>query len=274
MFSFLRSIGLYPLEWSQAIQATGKSLPYIGEVLDSAFSRAQAIIVLMTGDDEARLREQYRGTSDPSYERELTPQTRPNVIFEAGMAMGRNPDRTIIVEIGELRPFSDLSGLHTIRLNNSTERRQQFAQRLELAGCNVELSGTDWHKEGNFLITTEVEETPTETPIDFTESVTEIHGVSSLESFWESKGSPDSFTDITMLFAHWLYHKESIDPFNSDDIEYLYDLLRIPVSSNIPYNLRYHESRKNLLEMKERKDGKIAYRISRKGEEYVKKLGS
>ena len=39
IFAFLRSIGLDPLEWSRAVQSTGKATPYIGEILDAA-SRA------------------------------------------------------------------------------------------------------------------------------------------------------------------------------------------------------------------------------------------
>jgi predicted nucleotide-binding protein len=110
---------------------------------------AQAVVVLLTPDDEARLRAQFQTLSDPPYERELTPQARPNVLFEAGMAMGRNPERTIIVELGHLRPFSDMGGRHVIRLNNSTQKRQELALRLESAGCTVNLGGTDWHTAGD-----------------------------------------------------------------------------------------------------------------------------
>ena len=56
MFTFLRSLGLHPLEWPGAVAATGKSSPYIGEILDGAFNVAQAVVVLFTPDDEARLR--------------------------------------------------------------------------------------------------------------------------------------------------------------------------------------------------------------------------
>lgn len=48
LFRFLRSIGLKPLEWSQALMSTGRTSPYIGEVLDAAFAKAQAVVVLMT----------------------------------------------------------------------------------------------------------------------------------------------------------------------------------------------------------------------------------
>ncbi|HBB96239.1 MAG TPA: hypothetical protein DC054_12685 [Blastocatellia bacterium] len=150
LFRFLRSIGLRPLEWSQAIQLTGKATPYIGEILDAAFSDAQAVVVLMTPDDDARLRREFRKPNDPSYELELTGQSRPNVLFEAGMAIGRHPDRTVLVELGDLRPFSDVGGRHIVKLDNSVGARQGLAHRLERAGCTIDLRGTDWHTEGDF----------------------------------------------------------------------------------------------------------------------------
>ena len=150
LFTFLRAIGLHPLEWSEIVKATGKASPYIGEVLEKGFSIAQAVVVLMTPDDEARLREQYRGSSEPPHETELTPQPRPNVLLEGGMALGLFPDRTVIVELGTLRPISDIGGRHVIRMNDAPERRQDLAQRLETAGCAVNTSGTDWYKAGSF----------------------------------------------------------------------------------------------------------------------------
>jgi predicted nucleotide-binding protein len=152
IFAFLRSIGLKPIEWSQAVIATGKPSPYIGEVLDTAFSMAQAVVVLMTPDDEGQLLEVYRSTHDPEYESKLTPQARLNVIFEAGIAMGRDQNRTVLVELGKLRPFSDVGGRHVIRLDNSPGKRQEFSQRLKVAGCDIDISGTDWYKCGDFVI--------------------------------------------------------------------------------------------------------------------------
>lgn len=152
LFQFLRSIGLYPLEWSQAVEKTSKASPYVGEVLDAAFSVAQAAIILFTPDDVAMLQEPYRGEKEADYETELTGQARPNVIFEAGMAMGKFPDRTILVELGELRPISDISGRHVVKLNNTVAKRQELANRLKTAGCLVDLLGTDWHEDGHFEI--------------------------------------------------------------------------------------------------------------------------
>ncbi len=150
LFEFLRASDLHPLEWSEAVGATGKTSPYIGEILDAAFSRAHAVVVLFTPDDEARLRQELRGDSAPPHETELTGQARPDVLFEAGMAMGRNQNRTVLVELGNLRPFSDISGLHIIRMDGSSQRRQELAQRLLTARCPVNLDGTDWHNAGDF----------------------------------------------------------------------------------------------------------------------------
>ena len=162
MFTFLRAISLHPLEWSEVLQSTGMTVPYVGEILDAAFSRARAILVLFTPDDEARLKDAFRSPNDSNYEAELTGQARPNVLFEAGMAMGRSPDRTILVELGDLRPFSDVAGRHTIRLDNTTQKRQELAQRLGTAGCPINLDGTDWHSAGDFKTCVESGKSPLE----------------------------------------------------------------------------------------------------------------
>jgi len=62
MFNFLRAIELRPLEWSEAVQATGEATPYVGHVLDKAFAIAQAVVVLMTPDDAACLRKNSKRT--------------------------------------------------------------------------------------------------------------------------------------------------------------------------------------------------------------------
>jgi predicted nucleotide-binding protein len=150
MFAFLRSIDLHPLEWSEARQATGRVTPYIAEILDAALSTAQAIVVLLTPDDLAYLQPAYVTEGDPPHERLPTGQARPNVLFEAGMAMARAQDRTVLVELGRLRPFTDIGGLHVVRLTDSSAARQDLAARLEDAGCAVNRDGRTWHTAGNF----------------------------------------------------------------------------------------------------------------------------
>jgi predicted nucleotide-binding protein len=153
MFDFLRSIGLHPTEWVDAIEATGRSAPSIMEILDRMFDLVRAVVVLMTPDDEARLRSPFVKTRDPPHERELTPQARPNVIFEAGWAFGRYPDHTVLVELvelGPLRPVSDLAGLHVVQLDNSEQKRRELARKLRAAGCPVDLDGSEWQTAGDF----------------------------------------------------------------------------------------------------------------------------
>jgi len=152
MFDFLRSIGLSPIEWTQAVAMTGQGSPYIGDILDKAFVEAQAIIALHTPDDEGRLREEFQHENDEDHEKYLTPQARLNVIFETGMALGKNPDRTIIVQVGNIRPYSDIAGRHVVKLDNTVRQRQAVALRLQSAGCDIDLTGTDWHDTGDFSL--------------------------------------------------------------------------------------------------------------------------
>lgn len=160
LFTFLRALGLSPIEWSQAVRATGTASPYIGDVLDKAFAQARAVVVLMTPDDEARLCEELWKKDEPAYEKELTPQARPNVLFEAGMAFGRHPSRTILVELGKLRSFSDIGGRHVIRMNNTIAKRLELAERLRTAGCEVDTVGQDWEKAGRFVLRPKKTATP------------------------------------------------------------------------------------------------------------------
>jgi hypothetical protein len=118
-------------------------------VLERAFSEVQAVVVLLTPDDYAYLRPELQSIDDREWEREPTGQARPNVLFEAGMAFQKDSNRTVLVEIGKLRPFSNVEGRHVVKLDNSPEKRQEFAQRLKTAGCDVDTSGSDWLRVGN-----------------------------------------------------------------------------------------------------------------------------
>jgi len=152
MFDFLRSIGLNPIEWDEAKKMTGKPTPYVGEVLNVVFSNAQAVVVLLTPDDEAKLKDEFIQNGDGDHERNLTPQARPNVIYEAGMAMGKCPERTIIVEFGTLRPYSDIAGLNVIRMSNDVSKRNSLIAALKTAGADTDdiTYKQDWMSTGVF----------------------------------------------------------------------------------------------------------------------------
>ncbi|RZB35986.1 MAG: hypothetical protein SRB2_02584 [Desulfobacteraceae bacterium Eth-SRB2] len=151
-FSFLRALGLQPIEWSEALKFTGKATPYIGEALESAFKNAQAVVVLLSPDDEVRLSPELWKTNEDENEKSIRLQARPNVLFEAGMAFGTHPDRTILIEVGKVKSFSDVAGRHVVRLSNSSNKRNDIAERLRTAGCDVSKTGNDWLNIGNFEI--------------------------------------------------------------------------------------------------------------------------
>jgi hypothetical protein len=118
-------------------------------VLDTAFPLAGAVVVLLTPDEIAYLQPRYAdGDQDP--DTQPAEQARPNVLFEAGLAFGHHPDTTILVQIGRLRPFSDIAGRHIVHLSDSPESRQALAARLKTAGCPVETTGIDWLSAGDF----------------------------------------------------------------------------------------------------------------------------
>lgn len=150
LHNFLRALGLTPLEWSQARKLTGIPTPYTWQVVDCALQLAGAIVVLMTPDDEARLREDLWGDHENALEKEFLKQPRQNVLFEAGVAYGRSPERTVLLRIGSQRPMSDLAGHHVLQLTNDPASRQQVADALANAGCPVNTTGTDWFRAGDF----------------------------------------------------------------------------------------------------------------------------
>jgi predicted nucleotide-binding protein len=151
MFDFIRSLRLEPLEWSSAVKATRKGSPYPGEVLDKAFAKASAVVVLLTPDDEAQLKKTHWRTGEEAYEKKLMGQPRPNVLFEAGMAFGTHPSQTILVEIGKCRPFSDTLGRLVVRMTDSAAKRKELADRLAAAGCVIDTTTTNaWMEAGDF----------------------------------------------------------------------------------------------------------------------------
>jgi predicted nucleotide-binding protein len=152
MFDFLRAVDLTPLDWATAMKGTRKAAPYVGEVLDKAFNRATAVVVLITPDDEAQLRREFRRHDDEAYEKKLMGQARANVLFEAGMAFGTHANETILVQVGKCRPFSDTFGRHIVKLDNSEVRRQELFDKLRIAKCPATKIGRAWLDTGDFSV--------------------------------------------------------------------------------------------------------------------------
>lgn len=150
MFDFLRAVGLNPMEWSTALRATESGTPTIMQVIEVMLKKSASVVVLMTPDDLVQLKPQLQRKSDKEVEKRQVGQARPNVLFEAGIAMGSMPKETVLVEIGDIKNFTDVAGIHVARLDNSSESRHTFIQKLEAANCDVTLSGTDWLTTGDF----------------------------------------------------------------------------------------------------------------------------
>ena len=151
IFDFLPRINLDPIEWEEAIAMTASASPSTLTAIERAFSMAQAAVVILSGDDLARLGKRYLTPHDQAHERNITRQARPNVIFEAGMAFGQYPTRTVIVSFDRTRPISDIDGINILHLTDTAESRHKLAGRLKNAGCDVVTDGkTDWIAAGSF----------------------------------------------------------------------------------------------------------------------------
>lgn len=151
IFDFLRALHLQPIEWPKARAMTKKPNPVISDILDVAFAKAAAVVVVLSPDDEAKLADHFVRPSDPPHEKVATGQPRPNVLWEGGMAWARSPDRTVLVQVGRVRPFSDIAGHHILHLTDAAEDRKEFVARLRDAKCDVDTDGSDWLSKGKFV---------------------------------------------------------------------------------------------------------------------------
>ena len=145
IFALLREVELLPRDFSDARRLTSNPLPYIGEVLATAFAHAQAVLTLFTPDERVELRDALRGTQPIAVEF----QPRPNVLIEAGTALATHSTRTVIAELGEVQSISDLLGRHVVRCREDPPiPRAELLERLTDAGCHPNMSGTRWMDAG------------------------------------------------------------------------------------------------------------------------------
>ena len=56
------------------------------------------------------------------------------MILEAGPALDIHPEKTIVMNIGERRRFSDVEGVNLFRADSSAAKRQSRVARLRIAG--------------------------------------------------------------------------------------------------------------------------------------------
>jgi predicted nucleotide-binding protein len=135
------------------MNATGKPTPSIPQTLDAMFREGAAVVVLLSPDDLVVLAPRLRRPKESKKETTRLGQARPNVLFEAGLAFGIYPDATVLVSVGEVKPFSDVDGLHITRIDGGIQRRWELVGKLRRAGAKVDVEGKDmWMTAGDFEI--------------------------------------------------------------------------------------------------------------------------
>ena len=144
IFSLLRALKLEPMEWIDVIRSTGRPTAYLHDAIKKSIDEAGAVVVIMAPEEDARLVEKYQ--LEPGDEQDYF-QPRPNVIFEAGLALGIKEEKTIIVQFGNIRIFSDILGKHILRYKGK-EREIEFKNdlfhKLQIAGCDC-YAGNDYY---------------------------------------------------------------------------------------------------------------------------------
>lgn len=147
MFAFLRALCLNPKGWAEAVHDSREANPGTHDIIEAAMARAQAIVVLFSPDEHVRLKDHHR--SDGDHDSGVAGQPRPNVIYEAGYARGSHPLKTVLVQVGKMRPFSDIAGKDILMLTDVASRND-LANRLANIGCPVSKIGNDWMTVGDF----------------------------------------------------------------------------------------------------------------------------
>ncbi len=149
MYAFLEALELQPITKEVAVSWTGEGSPFADRIIDAAFKHAQAVIVLFTGDDRVRLRSTLRKRREGAHENAFI-QPRQDQIFEAGYAFGHSPERTILVQVGQMQLFSDIDGRYIPNFTGKEHERIDLINRLKGAGCIVNDNGDAWRSAGNF----------------------------------------------------------------------------------------------------------------------------
>jgi hypothetical protein len=75
------------------------------------------------------------------------------VIFETGIAIGAYHKKTVIVQVGDVKPFTDIGGMHILHMSGSDASRNELSKRLESLGCKIDTDGDHWLRAGDFTPT-------------------------------------------------------------------------------------------------------------------------
>jgi predicted nucleotide-binding protein len=145
---FLSALGLQSTDFDEIKRRIDGS-PSIRQVVHLGVAEATAVIALFTPDEQATLDEYFERVGDQPEQLQRW-QARPNVIFQAGLALGIDESKTIFVALGsDVSLFSDEGNRSVVGMDNSTQKRHELRALLETAGCAIAEDG-DWLHQGDF----------------------------------------------------------------------------------------------------------------------------
>ncbi len=153
MVKFLRALGLDPKPFLEVSGECGAN-PTVLEIVRHGMEQAAGVVALFTPDEWAVLRPMHDPARRVSAESRRW-QARPNVIFEAGLALGIAEARTIFVKLGaDVDLFSDIGGIHLVCLDNGPESRGLLRDKLRAAGCDPNMKSVEFlntSRAGDFV---------------------------------------------------------------------------------------------------------------------------
>jgi hypothetical protein len=147
---FLTGLGLEHVSFED-VAAEGTA-PFIADVVISGIAAADVVIALFTPDEHAALYDPRTAAYIGESEGEARWQARPNVLFEAGVAMGVARNRTILATLGvDVALFSDVSGVHFVVLHRPAGKRLLYEKiRRLLPEAILNVSAVDDPEMGDF----------------------------------------------------------------------------------------------------------------------------
>jgi len=137
---FLSYVGLEPTTFRERLPEQQSSFAL--DVVKKSMADAAAVIVLFTPDDTAQQRQASEPPDTSLPKAKSRQQPRANVLFEAGLALGIDDSRTILVAMGmggqEVTTLlSNLGGRQPVELTNELEGRRALRARLHHLQCPV-----------------------------------------------------------------------------------------------------------------------------------------
>lgn len=148
--AFLKALDLRVISWDEASERAGGGSPHTLDIVRAGIEMANGVIVLMTPDDQGKVKPEFSYSSDDPREASLSGQARQNVIFEAGWAMALNQGAVILVRVGDVRQLTDIAGLNYVSLTNDISSRKQLISRLRSSGLEPDPQGEEWRTAGIF----------------------------------------------------------------------------------------------------------------------------